>query len=129
MYTPYTLTKMEELEKILKRNDAESTLILDVLRALTVFGGSLWLSELGDAISRVRLGETGYVFDEKAVLKALKKLSSLGVVSLEEKVRASDKASGEKDFLIRLVLEEARRLLLGDSVINNYYSSIAKQGF
>jgi len=39
LYTPYTLTKMEELEKILKRNDAESTLILDVLRALTVFGG------------------------------------------------------------------------------------------
>jgi len=69
------------------------------------------------------------VFDEKAVLKALKKLSSLGVVSLEEKVRASDKASGEKDFLIRLVSEEARRLLLGDPVINNYYSSIAKQGF
>ena len=120
---------MEKLEKIVRQNDAESMVMLDVLRALIVFGGSLWLSELRDAIQRVRLGEVGYTLDEKLLSRALKTLSSLNVVSLEKRVRASEKASGEKDVLVRLVSEDARRLLLGDSVINNYYLSMARQEF
>jgi hypothetical protein len=115
---------MGELERFIRQGGVEAVIALDVLRALVVFGGSLWLSELGDAISRVRLGELEYGLDEKLLFGVLRKLSSMGAVSLEERVRASDRASGERDVLVRLASESVKQLLIGDQVINRYYSSM-----
>lgn len=115
--------RVSELRKLLEEGGVEGEVARDVLRALIVFGGSLWASELEDAVNRVKLGRVEYAWDRKTVEKVLKKLQGIGVVSVEKRVRASDKAGGEKDSLIRLVSGEARQILGSDRVLNEYFAS------
>lgn len=109
------------------RQDPRSTLMLDILRALVAFGGSLWLSELPDAVNRLHLAEAEAPHREiKEFFDAVKELKSLKIIKVEEKVRASEKAGGSTDALITLTSDEVRLSLLSDDVLNKYYLSVGK---
>ncbi|QOJ79475.1 hypothetical protein IG193_03165 [Infirmifilum lucidum] len=116
----------EYVEQLKLESDEASRLKLDVLRALVVFGGSLWLSEIPSSIERLYLGERAAP-STSDVKKALKDLASRGLVRTEERVRGTDKPQGEKDVLVLLADGRVRGSLLSDEVLNRYYLSLTEE--
>ena len=95
--------------------------MLDVLRALVVFGGALWMSELPGTISQLHVESPGYSVDRKTLESAVKELEREGVVSAEKAKRATERGA-EDDVLVKLRDEKVRVELSGDPVISRYFS-------
>ncbi|MEZ0345720.1 MAG: hypothetical protein ABWK01_04150 [Infirmifilum sp.] len=113
------------IKNLRERKDPRSALMLDILRALVAFGGSLWLSELSDAINRVYLGSAAPI-EPKELRDAVKELSKLNLVKAEERLKASEKAGGEKDVLLTLATREVNLGLMQDEVLSKYYAGLTR---
>ncbi|PLJ78139.1 hypothetical protein [Infirmifilum sp. SLHALR2] len=120
---------MDEYTRELRsREDKGSRLQLDILRALVVFGGSLWLSEVPSAIERLYLGRLPALqLDTESVERAVSSLAAKGLVKAEERIRATEREGGERDRLIILADEKVRVSLTSDEVINEYYLSLSSE--
>jgi len=118
----------EYISELRSRQDKGSRLQLDILRALVVFGGSLWLSEVPSAIERLYLGRLpAPQLDTESVERAVLSLAAKGLVKAEERIRATEREGGERDRLIILVDEKVRVSLTSDEVINEYYLSLSSE--
>lgn len=122
MHIGYVASTIKNLRE---RKDPRSALMLDILRALVAFGGSLWLSELSDAINRVYLGSAAPI-EPKELRDAVKELSKLNLVKAEERLKASEKAGGEKDVLLTLATREVNLGLMQDEVLSKYYAGLTR---
>jgi len=118
----------EYIRELRSRQDKGSRLQLDILRALVVFGGSLWLSEVPSAIERLYLGRLPALeLDTESVERAVSSLAAKGLVKAEERIRATEREGGERDRLIMLADEKVRVSLTSDEVINEYYLSLSSE--
>jgi len=118
----------EYIRELRSRQDKGSRLQLDILRALVVFGGSLWLSEVPSAIERLYLGRLPALqLDTESVERAVSSLAAKGLVKAEERVRATEREGGERDRLIMLADEKVRVSFTSDEVINEYYLSLSSE--
>ncbi|UNQ72927.1 hypothetical protein [Infirmifilum sp. NZ] len=118
----------EYISELRSRQDKGSRLQLDILRALVVFGGSLWLSEVPSAIERLYLGRLPVLqLDMESVERAVSSLAAKGLVKAEERIRATEREGGERDRLIILADEKVRVSLTSDEVINEYYLSLSSE--
>ncbi|RLF24722.1 MAG: hypothetical protein DRN15_01935 [Thermoprotei archaeon] len=94
----------EEIKRLLEAEDDVSKLALDTLRALAVFHGVLWLSELPTDIIKIRRGLPEYPLTPELLVSAVKLLEDLGLVTTEERTRGFMLGPGTHlDVLIRLV--------------------------
>jgi len=118
----------EYIRELRSRQDKGSRLQLDILRALVVFGGSLWLSEVPSVIERLYLGRLPALqLDTESVERAVSSLAAKGLVKAEERVRATEREGGERDRLIMLADEKVRVSFTSDEVINEYYLSLSSE--
>jgi len=118
----------EYIRELRSRQDKGSRLQLDILRALVVFGGSLWLSEVPSAIERLYLGRLPALqLDTESVERAVSSLAAKGLVKAKERIRATEREGGERDRLIMLADEKVRVSLTSDEVINEYYLSLSNE--
>ena len=95
----------------------------DVLRVLGLSLGKLWLTELAAEIAAFRetLGFSELT-DRKELVDAVMSLAGLGLITVEERVRATY-SGGENDLLVGVVdLDELSNALMGDEAYNRYRS-------
>lgn len=117
---------MSNLIRSLKQShDSKSLAMLDILRALVAFGGSLWGSEIPDTVSQLHVEGLSYELSKKLIESALKELASAGVVSVEKAKRATEKGA-EDDVLVRLRDDRVRVELSGDPVLAKYFAYLSK---
>lgn len=99
--------------------------MLDILRALVAFGGSLWASEIPSTVNQLHVDGLGYELDKKLVETALKELANAGMVSAEKAKRATE-TGAEDDVLVKLKDFRARLELSGDPVLAKYFTYFSR---
>lgn len=112
------------IEEILEGGDELSKLKADVLRALAVFNGVSWMSELLPDILKIRGYSIDYMPSEKLLEEALGQLEAAKLVSVEAR-RRGDFPSKRiyVDKLVRLRdPETVRRMLASDEIYKSYLS-------
>ncbi|RLE67733.1 MAG: hypothetical protein DRJ43_06880, partial [Thermoprotei archaeon] len=75
------------LKDLRDSKDPDDVLALDIVRALVIYHGVLWMSELPKSLSNLRRGALPYIMTGEGVLRALKRLEEKGLVSLERRIR------------------------------------------
>lgn len=115
----------EFIRKLKQSQDQKSLAMLDILRALVAFGGSLWASEIPNTVSQLHIDGLSYELDTKLVKAALKELANAGIVSAEKAKRATE-TGAEDDVLVILKDFRARLELSGDPVLAKYFSYFAR---
>ena len=100
--------------------DEKSQAMLDVLRALVAFGGSLWRSELSSCITQLHVEGLGYELSGRLLDAALKELEKKGAISIVKAKRAVETGAVD-DELIRLKDESVRVELAADPVLTRYF--------
>jgi len=106
------------VEEVLSAEGEEAEVVKDVLRALAIFHGVLWESELLEDIMKVRDYQLPYVPSPDKLKRAVDKLASLGLVEVEERTRGSIVSPATyTDRLIKIKnLVAVKNALLHDSV-------------
>jgi len=100
--------------------DEKSQAMLDILRALVAFGGSLWRSELSSCVAQLHVEGLGYELSSRLLDAALKELERKGAVSVVKAKRATETGAVD-DELIRLKDESVRVELTTDPVLTRYF--------
>ena len=115
----------EKVEEILAAGGEEAEVVKDVLRALALFHGVLWESEVAEDIMKMRDYRVPYVPTADKVRRAIEILSAEGLVKVEERVRGSlTSPSTYRDRLLKLVdMWGVREALLRDPVYLRAYSA------
>lgn len=113
-------------QRLKQASDPKSLAMLDILRALVAFGGSLWASEVPSVVNQLHVDGLGYELDRKLVESAVKELVSTGVVSAAKAKRATE-TGAEDDLLIKLRDEKVRLELSGDPVLSKYFSYLSSR--
>uniref|UniRef100_A0A7C3WJL2 Uncharacterized protein n=1 Tax=Thermofilum pendens TaxID=2269 RepID=A0A7C3WJL2_THEPE len=112
---------MSNLVRSLRQErDEKSQAMLDILRALVAFGGSLWRSELGSCIAQLHVEGLGYELSSRLLDAALKELEKKGAVSTVKAKRATETGAVD-DELVRLRDESVRVELAADPVLAKYF--------
>ena len=112
------------VEEILRSSGELNKLKADILRALTIFNGISWMSELIPDILKIRGYSINYLPDEKLLDKALSQLEAANLISVETR-RRGDFPSNRTyvDKLIRLRdPETVREALARDEIYKRYLS-------
>ena len=113
----------DRVRELTGKDDEMSRLMVDVLRVLVVFGGSMWRSELSQDLVKFYtiVGRLEFI-DEKKVDKALKNLNKLGLVRVQERERGAGISPGKiKDKFITLTDFVGTKIALsGDRELNMY---------
>jgi len=94
---------VEELRGLLSASRGIEKVMGDVLRALYLFSGALWLPELVLELEGLNatLGDTAPSSDE--VEDAVKRLARKGYVTLRPGIRATMSAEGQRTVLVSIV--------------------------
>jgi len=87
---------MELVERVLREGELKG----DVLRVLSIFGGSLWLSEIEDEIKAMNYSMGVEVSGN--VKEAVEELQKEGLVDLDYRTRGSLSGRDIKEYLVRL---------------------------
>ena len=113
-----------EIRKLLRRDDELSKLKIDILRALAVFNGISWLSELIPDIVKIHNYSIDYLPTDEMVDEALRQLEAAGFISIEPRMRGGFPAREvHVDRLIRLKdLRAVKDALAHDKVYRDYLS-------
>ena len=112
------------VEEILRGGGELNKLKADILRALTIFNGVSWMSELIPDILKIRGYSIDYLPDEKLLDKALDQLEAANLISVEAR-RRGDFPSNRiyVDKLIKLRdPETVRKALARDEIYKRYLS-------
>ena len=112
------------VEEILRSGGELNKLKADILRALTIFNGISWMSELIPDILKIRGYSINYLPDEKLLDKALSQLEAANLISVEAR-RRGDFPSNRTyvDKLIKLRdPETVREALARDEIYKRYLS-------
>jgi len=113
-----------EIRRLLRGNDELSKLKADILRALAIFDGISWMSELIPDIVKIHNYSLDYLPTDEMVDEALQQLEAEGLLLIEPRMRGGFTA-GEVyvDKLIRLKdLKAIKDALAQDEVYKNYLS-------
>ena len=113
-----------EIRRLLRGNDELSKLKADILRALAIFDGISWMSELIPDIVKIHNYSLDYLPTDEMVDEALQQLEAEGLILIEPRMRGGFTA-GEVyvDKLIRLKdLKTIKDALAQDEVYKNYLS-------
>uniref|UniRef100_A0A7J3X6N7 Uncharacterized protein n=1 Tax=Thermofilum pendens TaxID=2269 RepID=A0A7J3X6N7_THEPE len=100
--------------------DEKSQAMLDVLRALVAFGGSLWRSELASCIMQLHVEGLSYELSSRLLDAALKELEKKEVISVVKAKRATETGAAD-DELVKLKDERVRVELAADPVLARYF--------
>jgi len=113
-----------EIRELLRRDDELSKLKIDILRALVVFNGISWMSELIPDIVKIHNYSIDYLPTDDMVDEALRQLEAAGFVSIEPRMRGGFLAREVYvDRLIRLKdLRAVKDALAHDKVYKDYLS-------
>jgi len=112
---------MSSLVRSLRQErDEKSQAMLDILRALVAFGGSLWRSELASCIAQLHVEGLSYEPTNRLLDAALKDLERKGAVSMVKAKRATETGAVD-DELVRLKDESVRVELAADPVLTRYF--------
>ena len=112
------------IEEILRSSGELNKLKADILRALTIFNGVSWMSELIPDILKIRGYSIDYLPGEKLLDKALDQLEAANLISVEAR-RRGDFPSNRiyVDKLIKLRdPETVREVLARDEIYKRYLS-------
>ena len=118
------MSSKQIIEEILRSDDELNRLKADILRALTIFNGVSWMSELIPDILKIRGYPIDYLPDEKLLDKALDQLEAANLISVEAR-RRGDFPSNRiyVDKLIKLRdPETVREVLARDEIYKGYLS-------
>ena len=109
---------------MLRRDDELSKLKIDILRALAVFNGISWMSELIPDIVKIHNYSIDYLPTDEMVDEALRQLEAAGFISIEPRMRGGFLAREVYvDRLIRLKdLRAVKDALAHDKVYKDYLS-------
>ena len=113
-----------EIRRLLRGNDELSKLKADILRALAIFDGISWMSELIPDIVKIHNYSLDYLPTDEMIDEALQQLEAEGLLLIEPRMRGGFTA-GEVyvDKLIRLKdLKAIKDALAQDEVYKNYLS-------
>ena len=112
------------IEEILRSSGELNKLKADILRALTIFNGVSWMSELIPDILKIRGYSIDYLPGEKLLDKALSQLEAANLISVEARKRGDFPSNRiYVDKLIRLRDPEAvREVLARDEIYKRYLS-------
>jgi len=116
------MSSKQIIEEILRSDDELNRLKADILRALTIFNGVSWMSELIPDILKIRGYPIDYLPDEKLLDKALDQLEAANLISVEAR-RRGDFPSNRiyVDKLIKLRdPETVREALARDEIYKRY---------
>ena len=113
-----------EIRELLRRDDELSKLKIDILRALAVFNGISWMSELIPDIVKIHNYSIDYLPTDDMVDEALRQLEAAGFISIEPRMRGGFLAREVYvDRLIRLKdLRAVKDALAHDKVYKDYLS-------
>ncbi|MCD6126608.1 MAG: hypothetical protein J7J19_06400 [Thaumarchaeota archaeon] len=113
-----------EIRELLRRDDELSKLKIDILRALVVFNGISWMSELIPDIVKIHNYSIDYLPTDDMVDEALRQLEAAGFISIEPRMRGGFLAREVYvDRLIRLKdLRAVKDALAHDKVYKDYLS-------
>jgi len=112
------------IEEILRSSGELNKLKADILRALTIFNGVSWMSELIPDILKIRGYSIDYLPGEKLLDKALSQLEAANLISVEARKRGDFPSNRiYVDKLIRLRdPETVREVLARDEIYKRYLS-------
>ncbi len=91
-----------ELVRILSAREGIEEVMGDVVRVLHLSLGSLWLPEVIMEIRGFKETLQEEVPKEEVIEEAVRRLSELGIVTLEEGVRASLSGRNQRTYLVKL---------------------------
>lgn len=116
------------LNSLKSSNISEDVLALDIIRALLIYHGVLWMSEIPRSLSNIRRGALPYIITGENVLKALKRLEENGIIKLERKTRgkALSPSTYEDLFISLNNMEEMSKELREDPIIMAYKYRVSK---
>ncbi|HDI31776.1 MAG TPA: hypothetical protein ENF80_03060 [Thermofilum sp.] len=116
------------MKNLKNSNISEDVLALDIVRALLIYHGVLWMSEIPRSLSNIRRGAIPYVITGESVLRALKRLEKNGIVKLEKKTRgkALSPTTYEDLFISLINMKEASKELREDPIIMAYKYRISR---
>jgi len=116
------------LKDLRDSKDPDDVLALDIVRALVIYHGVLWMSELPKSLSNLRRGALPYIMTGEGVLRALKRLEEKGLVSLERRIRGKALSpSTYEDIYITLTDQvRANKELKDDPLIASYRYRVSK---
>ncbi len=110
-----------ELVRILSAREGIEEVMGDVVRVLHLSLGSLWLPEVIMELRGFKETLQEEMPKEDIIEEAVRRLSELGIVTLEEGVRASLSGRNERTYLVRLRRDpELVKALAGDEKIAKY---------
>lgn len=111
-----------EIRNLMERNDDLSKLKLDIIRALAIFNGVSWMTEIIPDIVKLRGGILDYPLREGLLNEALRELELDEIILIEPRVRGIPYSKGVyEDKLVRLRdLPAAKRALAGDEAYRSY---------
>ena len=110
-----------ELVRILSAREGIEEVMGDVIRVLHLSLGSLWLPEIFMELRGFKETLQESVPKEEVIEEAVRRLGELGIVTLEEGVRASLSGRNERTYLVRLKRNpELIKALASDEKIAKY---------
>jgi len=110
-----------ELVRILSAREGIEEVMGDVIRVLHLSLGSLWLPEIFMELRGFKETLQESIPKEEVIEEAIRRLGELGIVTLEEGVRASLSGRNERTYLVRLKRNpELIKVLASDEKIAKY---------
>ena len=110
-----------ELVRILSAREGIEEVMGDVIRVLHLSLGSLWLPEIFMELRGFKETLQESIPKEEVIEEAVRRLGELGIVTLEEGVRASLSGRNERTYLVRLKRNpELIKVLASDEKIAKY---------
>ncbi len=110
-----------ELVRILSAREGIEEVMGDVIRVLHLSLGSLWLPEIFMELRGFKETLQESIPKEEVIEEAVRRLGELGIVTLEEGVRASLSGRNERTYLVRLKKNpELIKALASDEKITKY---------
>lgn len=114
----------EYVKKLIEeeKKNPEARLHLNILRVLSSYYGVLWISELfGDLIKFYSYFNWTPDFNIKKIENAVDTLFNLGLLSVEERFKASFSKEPRKEKIVRLVdMEKIINVLSSDEIFMKY---------
>jgi len=118
------MTSKQIIEEILRSSDELNKLKADILRALTIFNGVSWMSELIPDILKIRGYSIDYLPSEKLLDEALGKLEAANLISVEARRRGD--FPSKRTYVDKLIKlrdpKTVREVLARDEIYRRYLS-------